>query len=340
MISFGRWLLVGTAVAALAACAPKAPPVASAPPPAPEAPKGPLGPGSYKVGKPYQINGIWYYPKEDYQYDESGIASWYGPGFHQKTTANGEIFDQNEVTAAHPTLPLPSLVRVTNLENGRSINVRVNDRGPYAPGRILDLSRRSAQLLGVEQKGTARVRVQILAEESRQIADAYRAAGRAESLVAGTPAPQAAPAAKIAKESLAPPPGVPVASATASRAPTAPVAGASRLGQAPAPVEVVASNVPGSNVGGRFLPAETVQQGPPRPGQIYVQAGAFTSYDNANRLRARLSSLGRVTVAQANVQSTPFFRVRVGPLANVEDADRVLGQVVGTGQKDAKIVVD
>lgn len=103
--------------------------------------------GTYKVGKPYQINGVWYYPSEDYGYDETGVGSWYGPDFHGKPTANGEIFDQNGLTAAHRTLPMPSLVRVTNLENGRSIMVRVNDRGPFAHGRIIDLSRRSAQLL-------------------------------------------------------------------------------------------------------------------------------------------------------------------------------------------------
>ncbi|MEK9967791.1 MAG: septal ring lytic transglycosylase RlpA family protein, partial [Ferrovibrio sp.] len=116
--------------------------------------------GIYKVGNPYQINGVWYYPKEDPNYDETGIGSWYGDQFHNKVTANGEIFDMNEVTAAHPTLPMPSLVRVTNMENGRSIVVRVNDRGPYVNGRVIDLSRRSAQLLGYDRQGTAKVRVQ------------------------------------------------------------------------------------------------------------------------------------------------------------------------------------
>ena len=96
--------------------------------------------GRYKVGTPYQIKNVWYYPKVEYDYDETGIASWYGPNFHQKLTANGEIFDQNAITAAHRTLPMPSIVRVTNLENGRSLIVRINDRGPFAHGRIIDLS--------------------------------------------------------------------------------------------------------------------------------------------------------------------------------------------------------
>src|SRR3954468_19034491 len=130
--------------------------------------------GVYKVGDPYQINGTWYYPAEDYNYNETGIASYYGGeqqgvNFHGRLTANGETYDMNALTAAHQTLPLPSLVRVTNLENGRSIVLRVNDRGPYARGRILDMSRRSAQLLGYEGRGTAKVRVQLLADESRQL---------------------------------------------------------------------------------------------------------------------------------------------------------------------------
>ena len=124
--------------------------------------KPPVPKGRYKVGTPYQIKNVWYYPKIDYEYDETGIASWYGPNFHQKMTANGEIFDQNAITAAHRTLPMPSVVRVTNLENGRSLVVRINDRGPFAHGRIIDLSRRSAQLLGFVRKGTAKTRVQIL----------------------------------------------------------------------------------------------------------------------------------------------------------------------------------
>ncbi len=115
-----------------------------------------------KTGQPYRVAGKWYVPREDWNYDEIGIASWYGPKFHRRRTANGEIFDMNKVSAAHRTLPLPSYVRVTNLENGRAINVRVNDRGPFAKGRIIDLSRRAAQLLGFQKKGTARVRVQII----------------------------------------------------------------------------------------------------------------------------------------------------------------------------------
>ena len=125
--------------------------------------------GSYKVGSPYQIGGKWYYPKEDYSYSEVGIASWYGSDFHNKKTANGENYDMNTLTAAHRTLPLPSIVRVTNLENGRSLVLRVNDRGPYAKNRIIDVSKRAAQLLGFQTQGTAKVRVDLLEDESKEL---------------------------------------------------------------------------------------------------------------------------------------------------------------------------
>jgi len=122
----------------------------------------PLGGGVRKIGKPYQVAGRWYMPRHQPYYNQTGIASWYGTQFHGKKTSNGETFNMNNLTAAHPTLPLPSYAKVTNLANGRSLIVRVNDRGPYARNRIMDLSKKSATLLGVKNKGTLRVRVQYL----------------------------------------------------------------------------------------------------------------------------------------------------------------------------------
>ena len=111
-----------------------------------------VGEGVYKIGKPYKVNGVWYFPKEDYNYDEVGYASWYGPDFHNKRTANGEIFDMNMLSAAHKTLPLPSVIRVTNLQNGRSLVLRVNDRGPFVNDRILDVSKKAAHLLDLKTR--------------------------------------------------------------------------------------------------------------------------------------------------------------------------------------------
>jgi rare lipoprotein A len=120
----------------------------------------PKGGGSYKVGQPYALNGKVYYPTENPSYRGEGIASWYGPDFHGRLTANGEVYDMHSLSAAHPTMPLPSYARVTNLENGRSIVVRVNDRGPYARNRIIDLSIGTAKALEFYGRGLARVRVE------------------------------------------------------------------------------------------------------------------------------------------------------------------------------------
>lgn len=129
-----------------------------------EAPEPPAK--GVKIGKPYKIMGKWYTPEYDPSYEEEGIASWYGPGFHGRLTANGEEYDQEAISAAHPTLPLPSIVKVTNLENGREITVRVNDRGPFHEGRIIDLSLGAARLLGVD--GIAKVRVTYLSDETQR----------------------------------------------------------------------------------------------------------------------------------------------------------------------------
>ena len=118
--------------------------------------------GVYKLGSPYQIQGRWYFPEYDPNYDRVGIASWYGAPFHGRRTANGERFDRDMVTAAHPTLPLPSLVRVVNLQNRRELVVRVNDRGPFVGDRIIDLSQEAARQLGFEGQGLAQVRVQFV----------------------------------------------------------------------------------------------------------------------------------------------------------------------------------
>ncbi len=127
------------------------------------------GEGHYKVGNPYQIFGKWYYPQEDYNYTETGVASWYGKDFHAKDTANGEEYDMNTMTAAHRTLPLPSIVKVTNLENGKTAIFRVNDRGPFAKDRIIDISKKGAEALDFHIQGTTRVKVEILPEESKAL---------------------------------------------------------------------------------------------------------------------------------------------------------------------------
>lgn len=276
---------------------------------------------TYKVGKPYQIKGVWYYPKVDYRYVESGIASWYGSQFHGKATANGEIFNMNDLSAAHRTLPLPSIVRVTNLDNGRSLNVRVNDRGPFAHGRIIDMSRRAAQLLGFQRQGTARVRVEILAQESRALA--VRMRGETELASIGTPITVDKLPKPVVSAQQLPPPG----SAT------------------PPPPIKVATLPPPAKAGNDAAASpdalkQSVRQGKAVTTQMYVQAGAFAQYNNANRARARLSALGPVKISSVLVDGRDLFRVRVGPLKDVSKADQFLDQVIGSGYTGARIVIE
>jgi rare lipoprotein A len=120
----------------------------------------PQGGGRFMVGQPYQVKGQTYVPKEDFGYNKTGLASWYGSAFHGRLTANGEVYDQQHLSAAHPTFPLPSYARVTNVDTGNSVIVRVNDRGPFHPGRIIDVSDKSAEMLDIKRTGTANVRVQ------------------------------------------------------------------------------------------------------------------------------------------------------------------------------------
>jgi len=279
--------------------------------------------GRYKIGNPYQIDNVWYYPHVDYEYDETGIASWYGPNFHGKRTANGEIYDMNALTAAHRTLPMPSLVEVTNLENGRKIRLRINDRGPYAKGRIIDISRQGAQLLGFHANGTARVRVKILAAESRLLAD--EAKGGNQLAESGSPITvDRLPMTGVDTESLTPLPGTEVAEAPSE---ASSIVTTEPLESQPEPIlsttpEPQVTQVPVVNTG------------------IYVQAGAFSQFDNANRARAVLSPIGNVQVSQVLINGVDLFRVRMGPVANVAEADMLLEQMIGVGYPDARIVID
>jgi rare lipoprotein A len=272
--------------------------------------------GVYKVGEPYQIDNVWYYPHEQPDYDETGIASWYGPDFYGKYTANGELYDGNKLTAAHRTLPMPVNVRVTNLDNGKSIIVRVNDRGPYARGRIIDLSRRAAELLDVVQNGTAKVRVTYLGRAD--INGAPPADTTPAEIANALPA---VPAGAVNSQALNVVPGVPIAP---------PVTAVPLPAPAPSPPVQTASTEPNGQVEKVPVPGVT---------HLYVQVGAFSKLDNAKRL---LNSLGggdlRISTLQRGGQT--LYRVRTGPLSSVQDADAALSRISGAGSGDAQIVVD
>ncbi len=371
---------------------------------APEAPaSGPTrAQGIYKVGEPYQIAGAWYYPAEDWNYSETGVASFYGgersgTDFHGKLTANGELYDMNALTAAHTTLPMPSLVRVTNLDNGRSIVLRVNDRGPFARGRVIDVSRRAAQLLGFEGQGTARVRVDIMAEDSQRLK--AELTGRSDE----TQTVAAVPRTSVASDALPPPAGaretrvasaaLPPPSATLPPVQTdrsrvgaktrqgqpreaqvplarqaAPITTQAAQDPVPAPAQPAGRSAPmaprPAAAPGRALPAAppaiaapvsrevaalpveqqatarpVMTQGTAQRTNLWVQAGAFGSYENAYRLSVRLSRYGSSRVVPVSLNGSQLYRVRVGPIADLKDADRMLEQMVAD-VPEARIVVD
>ena len=213
----------------------------------------PKGGGVYRVGKPYVVGGRSYTPEQSAHYSAEGIASWYGEDFHGRLTANSEVYDMAAISAAHPTLPIPSYVRVTNLANKRSIIARVNDRGPYHQNRLIDVSVRTAKLLGFYDQGTARVRVDYVGPASLEGSDDSRLEA---TLRRGTPAPpdrpfelgQAAPPARLAKRA----PSSEFSAVT--REPIGPVAATpnSTAGSAP---RRMASGQPPASFGARFGPA-------------------------------------------------------------------------------------
>ncbi|MFZ1414543.1 MAG: septal ring lytic transglycosylase RlpA family protein [Defluviicoccus sp.] len=353
-----------TAILLLSACA-------SAPEPGPSArPRDPQTGGLYKVGKPYAIKGVWYTPRVDYSYDETGIASWYGPGFHGQPTANGEVYDMNELTAAHTTLPLPSIVRVTNLDNGRTIKLRVNDRGPFIGNRIIDVSRRASQLLGFHEKGTATVRVEIEAEESRQLAAALGAppsepvaTALALNSAAAAPVPIATavneePSGEVMPEpervSLSPTALALLAADSGQPADTnsEPAWGAEPLDEATPVAEDVPvaedmideALAPARPAASReWAPRAVTRRDEPRTlpyVQAYVQAGAFSDARNAAWARQRLARLGSVAITNASADGRGLYRVRVGPFASNGEAQRVLARVISEGFAGSQVVYD
>lgn len=262
-----------------------------------------------RVGPPYQANGRWYVPTPEPGYEQTGVASWYGAGFHGRPTASGEVFDQEALTAAHPTLPIPSLVQVTNLENGREVIVRVNDRGPFVGERLIDVSRRTAEVLGFESAGHARVHVRYLGPAPRRVNADASAPRQAPS-----PPPAAAPAqaafAEAGEEAEGP----------ASLLPPSSPAPADALAGAPAPGDVVQTSY-----------AQPAPSAAVALGGYLVQVGAFSDPVNAQRVRQAVSSVGPVDVDVRRAASgAELFRVRVGPwntIAEAEEARRALADL-------------
>ena len=270
----------------------------------------------YKVGDPYEINGIWYYPERNLAYDETGIASWYGDEFAGRPTANGEIFDPSIVSAAHKTLPMPSAVRVINLDNGRSLVVRINDRGPFVAGRIIDLSREAARLLGFQKKGIAKVRVQILTEESLRL-EREAKDGRFPSI--SDRSDQSKPNYNAA--------AVPSVSLTSTNK-SGTVIDRNNDNSVSA-IDLISSS----------RSTEVIEL-PPVETSIWVQVGAFSQQANAQNVVSKLGGLGPVSISSIDSEGKVLHRVRLGPMASVTKADDTLNAVFGRGFSGAKIVLE
>ena len=257
-----------------------------------------------RVGPPYQANGRWYVPTPEPGYEQVGEGSWYGPNFHGLRTANGEVYDQEALTAAHPTLPLNSLVQVTNLENGREIIVRINDRGPFVGERLIDLTRAGAELLGYERAGHARVHVRYLGPAPRRVsADA-----------ASAPAPQA----------VRPVPA------------SAPVE-QGNMELAGGPMSLLPEQVETAPSVWSVPQAQPVSYTPPA-GAYVVQVGAFSDPANAQRVRAMVEAAGPVEVDVRRAASgAELFRVRVGPFASAQEAETARRTLAGMGYPDAVV---
>ena len=292
--------------------------------------------GMYKVGAPYTIDGVTYTPMEEFAHVETGVASWYGPGFHGKYTANGEVYDQSDKTAAHRTLQMPSVVRVTNLDNGRSTVVRVNDRGPYARGRVIDVSRAAAEELNMTHTGTAHVRLEQLGMESQALKDIALNGGGADEqrsaldkFVAGRRGPP--PVAATAQ--AAPPPPPPVT----AEPPPPPVLPNSR---SPAVTPFVASGNAGQGPTAAPSVASIASAAAAHPGGFYVQIGAFSSMGNAEKQRSLLSSYGAPEISQASTGGREVYRVRLGPYTTSDAAGIVADRLKRSGYGDARVVAD
>jgi len=288
--------------------------------------------GAYKVGAPYKIDGVTYTPQESFNHVETGVASWYGPGFHGKSTANGEQYDQRDRTAAHRTLQMPSIVRVTNLDNGLSTVVRINDRGPFARNRVIDLSRTAAEEIDIIRSGTGRVRIDQLTTESMTVKEV--------ALGGGGPAEQNAAIAQLAagqRRTPAAPPVQVMASAQPAAAPPPMVQAAWPANPRPPAVDT-ATPAGGATVGSlaatSSVPVVTWASG------FYVQTGSFSTAENAERQRGAVRSYGASEIALGSASGRDVYRVRLGPYTTADAAAIVADRLKRSGYGDARVVSD
>lgn len=273
----------------------------------PQRPPAPTPSPHYVLGEPYQAGGVWYYPAEDYAFDQTGIAAIDRP--HDGLTADGEAVDPTALTASMQTVQLPAIAEITNLENGYVLTVRVNDRGPADPARVIALSPRAAALLRVPEGG-ARVRVRLDTERSHRLVDQVGGGPRLSIRTAARETVQA--------EAL-PAPGA------AGRG-----GGTTLMGPASRPVtgDAVPDRLP-----------ETLRATLAAPGRLWLRCGVFGRFDYANVRAARLGGLGG-HVLRSREGREETYAVRAGPFATIPQADAALRRALGAGVPDARISVE
>lgn len=265
----------------------------------------------YEVGKPYEMGGVWRYPHPSFNRVETGLATVFRAS---SPTADGETWSNGAMLAASPTMQLPAAVRVTNLQNGLQLVLRVNARGPTDPGRIIGVSPRAALLLGAPGSTAFAVRVRVLRRESQALAASLH--GQPRVAVA------AVPAGTVTAESLAPPPGAKGSTVTVAR---------------PAPASSAALFASAKVL--PLRPPEVLTRVSPQPGALYVDCGGVGTPDFAEMLAGRLARFGAQAVPDYSYPLSEAFRARIGPLPNVTTADAMLRRVLAAGFANARIVV-
>ena len=254
----------------------------------------------YKIGKKYNVGGKYYYPKKDLYYNKTGIASWYGPKFHGKLTANGEIYNQYALTAAHKTLPLPSAVKVTNLKNNKSIVLRINDRGPFVNDRIIDLSSKAADILDLKREGTGLVRVQILREKSLYLE-------------------------KLAKQGSFPE----INDLKETELPSIKI---------PSKTTVKIENTKNQKIISKKINYNLKNLN--KEYKIYIKLASFSSKKNAEIMKKKVSYIDKVKIYKIYKMNRTLYQVKAGPFLSVEKVDKLHSLLLQKGMQGAKIIIE
>ncbi len=254
----------------------------------------------YKIGKKYKVGGKYYYPKKDLYYNKTGIASWYGPKFHGKLTANGEIYNQYALTAAHKTLPLPSAVRVTNLKNNKSIVLRINDRGPFVNDRIIDLSSKAADILDLKKEGTGLVRVQILRDKSLHLE-------------------------KLAKQGSFPE----INDLKETELPSITI---------PRKVAVKIKDTKNKKIVTKKLNYNLKNLN--KEYKIFIKLASFSSKKNAEIMKRKVSYIDKVKIYKIYKMNKTLYQVKAGPFLSVEKVDQLHSLLLQKGMQGAKIIIE